>query len=126
MVKIVSLAILFAITIVYLKSVNSELAPLALVGSGIIIVFLSLDYLVQTVDFFKQLVSLTGLGEDSFSIILKVTAIGYLVEFGASTIEDMGIKNLSDKLVFVGKIIIFTTSQPIFYAVFNLLKRLMI
>ncbi len=126
MVKIVSLAILFAITIVYLKSVNSELAPLALVGSGIIIVFLSLDYLVQTVDFFKQLVSLTGLGEDSFSIILKVTAIGYLVEFGASTIEDMGIKNLSDKLVFVGKIIIFTTSLPIFYAVFNLLKRLMI
>lgn len=126
MVKIVSLAILFAITIVYLKSVNSELAPLALVGSGIIIVFLSLDYLVQTVDFFKQLVSLTGLGEDSFSIILKVTVIGYLVEFGASTIEDMGIKNLSDKLVFVGKIIIFTTSLPIFYAVFNLLKRLMI
>ena len=126
MVKIVSLAILFAITIVYLKSVNSELAPLALVGSGIIIVFLSLDYLVQTVDFFKQLVSLTGLGEDSFSIILKVTAIGYLVEFGASTIEEMGIKNLSAKLVFVGKIIIFTTSLPIFYAVFNLLKRLMI
>lgn len=126
MVKIVSLAILFAITIVYLKSVNSELAPLALVGSGIIIVFLSLDYLMQTVDFFKQLVSLTGLGEDSFSTILKVTAIGYLVEFGASTIEDMGIKNLSDKLVFVGKIIIFTTSLPIFYAVFNLLKRLMI
>ena len=124
MVKIVSLAILFAITIVYLKSVNSELAPLALVGSGIIIVFLSLDYLVQTVDFFKQLVSLTGLGEDSFSIILKVTAIGYLVEFGASTIEDMGIKHLSDKLVFVGKIIIFTTSLPIIYAVFNLLKRL--
>ena len=126
MVKIVSLAILFAITIVYLKSVNSELAPLALVGSGIIIVFLSLDYLVQTVDFFKQLVSLTEMGEENFSILLKVTAIGYLVEFGASTIEDLGIKNLSDKLVFVGKIIIFTTSLPIFYAVFNLLKRLMI
>lgn len=126
MVKIVSLAILFAITIVYLKSVNSDLAPLALVGSGVIIIFLSLDYIIQTVDFFRQLFFSTGIGEDTFSVLLKVIAIGYLVEFGAGTIEDMGVKNLSDKLVFVGKIIIFTTSLPIFYAVFNLLKRLIV
>lgn len=126
MVKIVSLAILFAITIVYLKSVNSDLAPLALVGSGVIIIFLSLDYIIQTVDFFRQLIFSTGIGEDTFSVLLKVIAIGYLVEFGAGTIEDMGVKNLSDKLVFIGKIIIFTTSLPIFYAVFNLLKRLIV
>ena len=109
-----------------MKSVNSDLAPLALVGSGVIIIFLSLDYIIQTVDFFRQLVFSTGIGEDTFSVLLKVIAIGYLVEFGAGTIEDMGVKNLSDKLVFVGKIIIFTTSLPIFYAVFNLLKRLIV
>ena len=56
-----------------------------------------------------------------YKIIFKITAISYLVEFGAGIIDDFGLKSLSDKLVFVGKVVIFCMSMPIIYAVFNLL-----
>ena len=67
---------------------------------------------------------MTGVDGSLFSIIFKITAIGYLVEFGAGTIEDFGLKSLADKLVFAGKIIILGISMPVIYAVFNLLKGL--
>ena len=31
-------------------------------------------------------------------IIFKITAIGYLVEFGADTINDLGLKGLAEKI----------------------------
>jgi stage III sporulation protein AD len=54
-------------------------------------------------------------------IIFKVTAIGYIVDFSASTIRDFGLNSLADKVVFVGKLIIFSLSMPIIYGVLNLL-----
>jgi len=124
MIQIVALTILFAIIIVYLKSVNSEIALIALVGAGIILSSYAFSYLTQTFDFINKLIELTKIDKGIFKIIFKITAIGYLIEFGAGTINDFGLKSLADKLVFVGKIIILSVSMPIFYALFNLISGL--
>lgn len=124
MIQIVALTILFAIIIVYLKTVNSEIALIALVGAGIILSSYAFSYLVQTFDFINKLIELTKIDREIFKIIFKITAIGYLIEFGAGTINDFGLKSLADKLVFVGKIIILSVSMPIFYALFNLISGL--
>ncbi len=125
MIKIVSLAILFAIIIVYLKSVDSELALPTTVGAGIVILGFAFEELTTAFSFLNNLIELTGLNKELYSILFKITAIGYLVEFGADTIADFGLKSLSDKLIFVGKIIIFSVSLPIIYAVFNLFTGLL-
>jgi len=125
MIKIVFIAIICAIIIVYLKSTNSELALLATIGASIIVIFFTIDYLAETYDFLNKLISLTGVDNELYVIIFKITAIGYLIEFGASIIEDFGVKSLADKLVFAGKLIIFSISLPILYAVFNLLIGLL-
>ena len=122
MAKIVVIALVCAIIIVYLKSINSEVYSFAVVGSGIILLAYGFSYVYQTFDFFSEIVNLTGINVQYYSIIFKITAIGYLIEFGASTIEGLGLKSLSDKLVFVGKAIILFVSLPVLYAVFNLLK----
>ena len=124
MMQIVALTILFAIIIVYLKSVNSEIALIALVGAGIILSSYAFFHLAQTFDFINKLIELTKIDKGIFKIIFKITAIGYLIEFGAGTINDFGLKSLADKLVFVGKIIILSVSMPIFYALFNLISGL--
>lgn len=121
MIKIVAIALIFAIIIVYLKSVNAELALLATVGAGIILLYFTIDYLVNVFDFINNLIQLSGIDNELYLIIFKITAIGYLVEFAANTIQDFGLKSLSDKLVFVGKILILSMSMPIIYAIFNLL-----
>ncbi len=124
MVKIVSLAILFAIIIVYLKSVNSELAMPLTIGAGVIILNFAFSELASVFSFINELVNVTGLSKEFYIILFKITAIGYLIEFGADTIADFGLKSLSDKLIFAGKIIILSVSMPIIYAVFNLFTGL--
>ncbi len=124
MFQIVILTIVCSVLVLYLKSVNSELFSLALIGSGIIILGVGISYLGQTLTFFNELIAKTGLDNKLISVILKITAIGYIVEFGAGVVEDMGLKSLADKLIFIGKISILIASLPVFYAIFNLISEL--
>ena len=124
MVKIVAIVLVCAIIIVYLRNINSELSMLALIGSCIIVLFFALEYLSDIVHVFDEISNFTGINSDLYKIIFKITAIGYLVEFGADIVEDFGLKSLSNKLLFVGKIIILSISMPIIYSVFSLLTTL--
>lgn len=125
MIELVVIAIICAVIIIYLRSVNSELALLATIVSGIIILTYSFEYLSSTFNIIKNLVELTGIDNELYVIIFKITAIGYLVEFGASTIRDFGLSSLADKLVFVGKLIIFSLSLPIIYGLLNMLVEVL-
>lgn len=122
MIKLVAIALVCGVLIIYLRTINSELTSLAIIGAGILIISQGFNYLYQTYSFLTDLVKITGIGSQFYSIIFKITAIGYLVEFGAGTVEDMGLKSLADKLVFAGKALIILVSMPILYGVFNLLK----
>lgn len=126
MLKIISIAIICAIIILYLKSINTEFALLASIGAGIIILFFTIDYLTATFAFINKMVNLSGIDREYYKIIFKITAIGYIVEFASSTVNDFGLKSLSEKITFVGKLIILTTALPIFYAVFNLITGLIL
>lgn len=124
MIKLVAIVIVCGIIIVYLKSVNSDLTSLALLASGIIVLSYGFQYIYQTYSLLSEIVNLTGINNEFYSIIFKITAIGYIIEFGAGTVEDLGLKSLADKLVFAGKACILVVSMPIIYAVFNLLSGL--
>ena len=125
MVKLVIIVLIFAVIITFLKNINSELALIATIVAGIILISFVLDYISDTFNVFNQLVELSAIDKNLFVIILKITGIGYLVEFAADTVSDFGLKNLADKLVFVGKIMVFSISLPIFHAIINLLTRLL-
>lgn len=125
MLKIVVLVLVCAVLVVFLKNVNSEIYPLALLGSGIIVLYAVLNYITETIGFFEKLLSVTSINEEYMRVIYKIIAIGYIVEFGAGTVEDMGIKSLSDKLIFIGKIIIIGVSVPVFYGVFEMINGLL-
>lgn len=126
MLKIISIAIICAIIILYLRNINAELALLASIGAGIIIIFYATEYLYTTFSFINKIINLSGIDKEYYTIIFKITAIGYIVEFASSTVNDFGLKSLSDKITFAGKLIILTTSLPIFYAIFNLITGLLL
>lgn len=124
MIQIVSFTLISAFIIVVLKSISSEYSLLVIIASGIIILGFSLNYLVENLNFFNKLFEMTGLSDDVLRIIYKITAIGYLIEFGAGTVEDFGLKSLADKLVFAGKLIILSVSLPIIYSIINVIMVL--
>lgn len=125
MVKIVACAVVCAFILIYLKSVNSEFFAVALLGAGVIITALGVEYLSESMAFINKLVANSGITAAYFSVILKIVGIAYIVEFGAGIIDDLGMKSLSDKLTFVGKVAIFIAAMPIINAVFNLITGLM-
>ena len=125
MIKIVALIVVCAVLVVYVKNVNAELYPLVLLGSGIIVLYTGFTYLTGTLDFFKKIVSASAINEKFLSIIIKIVSVGYIVEFGAGVVEDMGLKSLADKLVFIGKAIIVGVSLPVFYAVIETVNALL-
>jgi len=126
MLQIVAVSLICSFIVIYLNNINKELAFLTIIMSGVIIVFMAINELNEIFGFFNKIVDLTGIEKDVYKIIFKITAIGYLFEFSASMVEDFGLKSLSSKLIFAGKIIILVTSLPILYAVLDLIMELQI
>lgn len=124
MIKIVAIAIICSILILYLRSTGSEYTTVCIVGAGVLIISYALTYITEIFEFINKIASLSGIDSNFFKIIYKITAIGYLIEFSSGILEDVGLQSLSKKLIFTGKIIILSISLPVLYAVFNLITGL--
>lgn len=124
MLQIVSLALITGIIILYLQSVNKEIAVLAGVAGGILVVFLSFGYLKEIFSVLSDIVALSGIDGELYRLIFKIVAVAYLVEFAAGIIEDFGMRSLASKLVFGGKVIILGMALPIIVALLNIIVNL--
>ena len=110
--KIIAFAIIAPILCFYLKSLNSELFIPALIATGIILLIFSIEYLTFTVSFFNQLFESSKVDKSVAILIIKLIALSYLIEFSASLVEDLGLKSIAEKLLFIGKILLFFMSLP--------------
>ncbi|MBQ7643085.1 MAG: hypothetical protein IJS67_04195, partial [Clostridia bacterium] len=66
--KIVAVGIVSAIILVYLKSVNSELAMPAGIVAGIILLVMTASYVSEFVVFFKSLTESAGIDPSFFKL----------------------------------------------------------
>lgn len=121
MVKFVAVALLLGVIIVYVRAVNSEFTSIALLGASVILISFSFNYVTEIYEFINKLIQLSNIDSNYIKIIFKITAIGYLVEFGAGLLEDFNLKSLGDKLVLLGKLIILATALPIIQGVLNII-----
>ena len=122
--KIVLLAVVFSVILYFLRNINSDVFVPALICTGVILLTYSVSYLQEVFDFVNSIVEMSKLDAGYYKIIIKIIGLSYLIEFGASTIEDIGYKSIADKLVLVGKIMILVIALPIFYGIINLLGSL--
>ena len=113
LIRIIGVGLVTAIAAILLRSTKPELSFAVTVAGRVIILIFSLDILWSTFGIFEQIGEQTGIDNALIRIVLKIIAIGYLVEFAAGVVEDFGSKSVADKLVFAGKVIIFTVSVPI-------------
>lgn len=124
MLQIIGIALVGGIITFYLKTVNSEISIMAGICTGILLLISAFNYLSETIELFKNLSEIGKIDNDLLKLIIKIVAIGYIIEFAAGILEDFGLKGIAVKLIFVGKIVILTVSIPIFYALVNILTGL--
>ena len=125
MAKIIGVGLVTAIAALILKSSKPELAFAVTLAGGVIILIFALDMLGASLRIFTDIAEKTGIDQSLVKIILKIVAIGYLVEFSAGIVEDFGSKSIADKLVLAVKIIIFTVSIPIIQSLITLIGNIL-
>lgn len=123
--KIIGVGLVTAIAALILKSSKPEFAFAVTIAGGVIILIFALDMLGASLRIFTDIAEKTGIDQSLVKIILKIVAIGYLVEFSAGIVEDFGSKSIADKLVLAGKIIIFTVSIPIIQSLITLIGNIL-
>ena len=111
--KIIAVGIISALIIICLKNANSELAAPVSVASGLLILLMTVSYVKEFVSFFGDIASVAEIDEGIYKIVLKVLAISYLSEFSSGAVEDLGQKNLSEKIQFAGKAIMIVLAMPL-------------
>ena len=111
--KIAAIGIISVILIVYLKSVNAELAVIVGVASGILILLLSVSYIKEFIVFFEEVAKTGGIDNSVFKLVLKIIAISYLIEFSSSVATDFGQTSLANKIQFAGKLIMVSLAIPL-------------
>jgi stage III sporulation protein AD len=124
-IKLIGVALVCAIIILYLKNTKPELAFAAAVASGVILIIMIISMLSGVINFFTDITERTGIDSELFETILKIVGVGYLIEFSAGLIEDFGSKNIADKLVLGGKIIIMVMALPIIQSMLLLIISLL-
>ena len=111
--KIIAIGLISALIIICLKSANSELAAPVSIASGLLILLMTVSYVKEFVSFFKDMANVAGMDDGIYKIVLKVLAISYLSEFASGAVEDLGQKNLSEKIQFASKTIMIVLAMPL-------------
>ena len=123
LVRIIGVGLVTAIAALLLKGTKPELAFAVTIAGAVIVLIFSLDLLAATFGIFAEIGEKTGIDSALIRIIIKIVAIGYLVEFAAGVVEDFGSKSIADKLIFAGKVVIFSVSGPVIRAMVSLIGR---
>ena len=112
--KLIVLALTSAIFCYYLRSIASDLFIPCLIVSGLIILLSTIDYLSYTFNFFTLLSEKISFNNNILNLLFKIIIVAYLVEFAGGMIEDVGLKSIADKLIFIGKVLFLCMSIPIY------------
>lgn len=123
-IKVVGFAIFSVILIVILKEEKKEFALFLSIVAGIVILFFAMEKIGPVLDMLYDLVNKSTINSNFLLIILKVTGIAYLVEFGKNICLDAGQSAISTKLELAGKIIVVSLSLPIFNSLISLMSQL--
>ncbi|MCH5165747.1 MAG: hypothetical protein J1G01_05040 [Clostridiales bacterium] len=123
--RIVAIALITAFCVLVLRDVKSDLAAVVALAGGIIVVLSVVDYFADIFSVVSAIAKRAGLATSVVTLLFKVIAVGYITEFSASIIEDMGLSSISDKVMLAGKLIIVGVSLPVVVQLFEFIAGML-
>ena len=122
--KILGFAIIATILIVMLNNEKKEIGLVLSIAAGVCILLFTMSKIPPIVDMLNSLIESSGINKEFLVIILKITGIAYLVEFGKNICIDAGQSAIATKLELAGKVIIVSLSLPLIATLVNVLTGL--
>jgi len=122
--KIVGFAIVATVLVIIIKEQKPEIAILLTCVSAILIMMYAMSKMSGIIDMLNKLVETSSINKEFLTIILKVTGIAYIVEFGKNVCIDAGQSAIATKLEMAGKVIIVVLSFPLIKALLTIVSGL--
>ena len=123
--RIVAIALITEFCVLVLRDVKSELAAVVALAGGIVGVLSVVDYCADICSVVSAIAKRAGLAASVVTLLFKVIAVGYITEFSASVIEDVGLSSLADKVTLAGKLIIVGVSLPVVVQLFEFIAGML-
>jgi stage III sporulation protein AD len=123
--KIVIWGITAGMILLLIRRERPELAMGFSLVAGVSILLAVLPGLRTVVSAFSDIASEAGLGPLYFGIILKVVAISYIADLGASICRDADENLIASRIEMAGKILILVCSIPIIQGIVELIRTLL-
>jgi len=121
--KIVGFTIVALVLVITLKQEKKEMALVVSIIAGIIILLSVMGPLGNIVEMLEGLVDNSGINSKYLEIILKITAIAYIIEFSKNICIDAGESALATKVEVAGKVIIVSLSMPVLLSVIEVVTK---
>lgn len=123
--QIVVWGITASIILLVIRRERPELAIAFSLVAGISILIAVLPSLSTVISTFSAIASESGLGPLYFGIILKVLAVSYIADLGASICRDAGENLIASRVEMAGKILILLCSIPVIQGIVELIRSLL-
>ena len=120
--KVVAFALVATILIVLIKEQRKEMALMLTIVAALGIILFAIDEISGIIELLDNLAEKSGINKDYLMIIIKVTGIAYIVEFGKNICQDAGQSAIATKLEMAGKVVIVSLSIPIISALLTVLS----
>ncbi len=114
-----------SIILLVLRKERPELAMAFSLVAGLSVFLAVMPALSSVISSFSAIAAESGLGPLYFGIILKVLAISYIADLGASICRDAGENLVASRVEMAGKVLILLCSIPVIQGVVDLIRTLL-
>ena len=118
-VKVIGIAFLTLIFTIILKEYKKDFAIYVVIIGGALILLFSMDTLNNIIIFINSLSEKGGINGEFIKLLIKITCISILAEFGISICKDSGETAIANKIDLGGKIIVISMSIPVISTMLN-------
>lgn len=124
-IKIVGIGIIALILIIIIKQYRPEFAIYISLIAGALILYFVLDKVTNIINLLKQICEKSGVNSNFLGILIKMTGIAFLAEFGISICKDAGESAIASKVELGSKAVIISMSVPIIYNLLEVILKIL-
>lgn len=123
-VKIAAVVVCEIILYVLLRQYRPEFALLSEAACGVVLLFLLSDELESVLGLFDGLAGASGLGRETFAVLLRALGTALVVQFTADLSRDAGESAAATQIELAGKVIMAASAVPLVESVIGLISEL--
>lgn len=118
------LAIVSAVLCMVVRVQQPQMASVCAVASGLMLISLALNELMNLQGLFARLTAMAGLQEGYLQTLLKALGISFAAELSTQLCEDLGEKGLAVKVGLMGKLCLLTLTAPLMMTILEMMLEL--